>query len=45
MKIFLNAITKKSIITHSFNDELKILKVLDAIELSNKKSKKIIIKK
>ena len=45
MKTFLDAITKKSPIRHTFDDELKILRVLDAIELSNKKSRKICIKK
>ena len=42
MKSFLDTI-KKSSARHTFDDELKILRVLDAIELSNKKSKKIII--
>ena len=44
MKTFLNAIIKNKKYPHSFKDELKILKVLDAIELSNKKGKKIFIK-
>lgn len=44
MKSFLDAI-KKSSARHTFSDELKILKVLDAVELSNKQSKKIIIRK
>lgn len=43
MKDFLNTIQKKSPPKHTFFDELKILQVLDAIEKSNKKSKKIII--
>ncbi len=43
MKDFLNAIHKKSSPRHTFFDELKILQVLDAIEKSNKKSKKITI--
>lgn len=44
MKSFLDAI-KKSSARHTFVDELKILKVLDAVELSNKQAKKIIIRK
>ncbi len=44
MKSFLDAI-KKSSSRHTFDDELKILRVLDAIELSNKQAKKIIIRK
>ena len=44
MKSFLNAIKKLSA-QHTFDDELKILRVLDSIELSNKQSKKIIIHK
>ena len=43
MKDFLNSIHKKLSLKHTFFDELKILRALDAIELSNKKSKKIII--
>ena len=43
MKSFFDAISKKSKIQHTFNDELKILKVLDSIENSNKKGKKILI--
>ena len=42
MKSFLDAI-KKSSSRHTFDDELKILRVLDAIELSNKQAKKIVI--
>ena len=45
MKSFLDAIKKKSLVRYTFDDELKILKVLDAIELSNKQAKKIIIHK
>ncbi len=45
MNNFMTAIKRKKLPSYTFNDELKILKVLDAIELSNKKSKKIIIKK
>ena len=44
MKSFLDAI-KKSSARHTFYDELKILRVLDAMELSNKQAKKIIIHK
>ena len=44
MKSFLDAIKKLSA-RHTFDDELKILRVLDAIELSNKQAKKIIIRK
>ncbi len=43
MKKFLDGVTKKSPVKHTFNDEFKILKILDVIELSNKKGKKIII--
>ncbi len=43
MKNFLDSIMKKSQVRHTFDDEFKILKVLDSIELSNKKHKKIII--
>ena len=45
IKNFLDAITKKSLVKHTFENEFKLLKVLDAIEISNKKSKKIIIHK
>lgn len=45
MKSFLTAISKKSTLQYTFDNELKILQVLDAIELSNKNSKKITIKK
>ncbi len=45
MKNFLNGITKKSQVIHTFDDEFKILRVLDAIETSNKKGKKVIINK
>jgi len=44
MQKFLEAITKKKKKPHSFNDELKILKILDAVELSSKKKKKICIR-
>jgi len=44
IKVFINAITKKKKYPHSFKEELKLLKVLDAIKLSNKKGKKIFIK-
>ena len=40
MRVFMDAITKKKKYPHSFKEELKLLKVLDAIELSNKKGKK-----
>jgi len=43
MKDFLSVVQKKSSPKHTFLDELKILQVLDAIEKSNQKSKKIII--
>jgi len=43
MKDFVNAVKKKSKLRHTFFDELIILQVLDAIEKSNQKSKKIII--
>ena len=45
IKNFLDGITKKLPVRHTFNDEFKILKILDSIELSNKKGKKIIIQK
>ncbi len=44
IKAFLDSITKKKKYPHSFKKELKLLEVLDAIELSNKKDKKIDIK-
>ncbi len=44
IKAFLDNITKKKRYPHSFKEELKLLKVLDAVELSNKKDKKINIK-
>jgi len=40
----LNVIIKKKKYPYTFNDELEILKVLDAVELSNKQRKKIQIK-
>ncbi len=45
MKTFLEVITKKKNKYYSFNDELKILIILDSIELSSKKKKQIHIKK
>lgn len=44
MRVFMDAIIKKKKYPHSFKEELKLLKILDAIELSNKKGKKISIK-
>ena len=44
IQTFLDTVTKKKNYPHSFKDELQLLKVLDAIELSNKKGKKIFIK-
>jgi predicted dehydrogenase len=41
MKKFMTAIKHKKQPSYTFKEELKILKVLDAIELSNKKSRKI----
>ena len=41
---FLDSVLKKKKYPFSYNDELKILKVLDSIENSNKKGKKIFIK-
>jgi len=41
MKAFVDAIKKKKQYLHPLNDELKILKILDAIEQSNKNRKKI----
>ncbi|MFZ0842920.1 MAG: hypothetical protein WAN80_03470, partial [Nitrosotalea sp.] len=43
MKNFLDAVKRKKKYPHSFSDELKILQVLDAIEQSSKKEKKIIL--
>jgi hypothetical protein len=40
MKDFLNAIYKKLSLKHTFFDELKILRISDAIELSNIKKVK-----
>ena len=42
---FINSIKKNKKPNYTFTDELKILKVLDAIETSSRKSKKISIKK
>ena len=39
VKDFLNAIYKKLSLKHTFFDELKILRISDTIELSNKKLK------
>ena len=44
IEAFLNSIYKKKKYPHSFKEELKLLNVLDAIELSNKRGKKINIK-
>ncbi len=44
IQTFIDAVTKKKKYPHSFKDELKLLKILDSIELSNKKGKKIFIK-
>jgi len=44
LNTFFDYILKKKKYPFSFNDELKILKVLDSIENSNKKGKKIFIK-
>ena len=41
MEKFLNVVIKKRKCPYTFSDELKILKVLDAVELSNKRKKKI----
>ncbi len=41
IKTFLDAVIKKKKYPHSFNDELELLKILDKIEISNKKEKKI----
>jgi len=45
MRTFLKTIKQKKLYPHTFSDELEILKILDAIETSNKKSTKIVIKK
>ena len=45
MKNFITCVKRKKTPNYTFNDELKILKVLDAIEQSNKQSKKISLKK
>lgn len=44
MQIFFRAIQQKKKYPFTFESELNLLKILDAIELSNKKSKKIHIK-
>lgn len=44
MKNFLNLIKSKKNPDYTFHNELKILQVLDAMELSNKKSRKITLK-
>ena len=44
IKNFLNAIKNKRKYPHSFFEKLKIMQVLDAIEASNKKKKKIMLK-
>ena len=43
MKNFLDAVKRKKKYPHSFSDELKVLQVLDAIEQSSKKEKKIVL--
>ena len=45
MRNFITCVKRKKTTNYTFNDELKILKVLDAIEQSNKQSKKITLKK
>mgnify|MGYP006426625029 FL=1 len=45
MRNFMTAIKRKKLPNYTFEDELKILKVLDSMELSNKKSRKITISK
>ncbi len=45
MKAFIHAIKQKKKYPHSLRDELKILKILDSIEKSNKTGKKILITK
>ena len=44
MNIFLDTVKGRKKYPHPFHNELKILQTLDAIEISNKKGKKIIIK-
>ena len=44
IKAFLDLVSKKKKYPLSYNDELKILEVLDSIEKSNKMGKKIFIK-
>jgi len=44
IKSFLKMVLKKGKYPFTFNDELKILKILDTIELSNKQKKKIQIR-
>lgn len=44
MKNFLDAVKRKKKYPHSFSDELKILKILDGIEQSSKKEKKIMLR-
>jgi len=41
MKSFINSIKKKQKYPHSFKDELEILQILDLIEISSKKGKKL----
>ncbi len=41
MKSFVNSIKKKKKYPHSFKDELEILQILDLIEISSKKGKKL----
>jgi len=41
IKIFLDAVIKKKKYPHSFNDELELLEILDKIEISNRKERKI----
>ena len=43
MKSFINSIKKKQKYPHSFKDELEILQILDLIEISSKKGKKLSI--
>ncbi len=45
IKIFLLAVNRKQKYPFSLNEDLQILEVLDAVELSSKKGKKIIINK
>ena len=44
MQSFIDAVKRRRKYPHSFHDELKILKVLDAIELSNKMKKRIYLR-